>query len=362
MNSLKKLSMTAAGVTCLSLSCLLPTKVAAATFDAIYTFGDSFVDNGNFYRTALNFPGLLPLTAFPGYPDYYYEGRFSDGPVWVEYLAPLLGLPVTAGQNYAFGGATSGTNHVAPLPLPYFPGLLTQVETFTTQFPTADPNALYIISAGSNDYGGLSLYGAAPAVVTAAVAETVGNLENAITMLNEVGVYNILVVTVPDFGQIPSSQKLEPELRSFLSSLADEHNSTLAASLTELSSSLDIDITLLDIDSILEQVIINPEQFGFTNVTESCFNPITKEVCSNPDEYLFWDESHSTAAAHQHVANFALAELNKVETIPEPSSILGILVFGAAGTSYLVTQKLKRQHKKPDSLDAVRQQAFSKKY
>jgi thermolabile hemolysin len=36
-------------------------------------------------------------------PPPYFEGRFSNGPVWVEYLSKKLGL---ASVNYAAGGAT----------------------------------------------------------------------------------------------------------------------------------------------------------------------------------------------------------------------------------------------------------------
>ena len=54
--------------------------VVAAPITDLYVFGDSLSDTGNLF--ALTF-GIEP----PSPP--YFDGRFSDGPVWVETLAPL---------------------------------------------------------------------------------------------------------------------------------------------------------------------------------------------------------------------------------------------------------------------------------
>jgi cholinesterase len=71
------------------LAVLMILSSSAATqerprFDRLLVFGDSLSDMGN-------------------------AGRFSNGPVWVEQLAEMLKLPLTAsergGQNFAVGGA-----------------------------------------------------------------------------------------------------------------------------------------------------------------------------------------------------------------------------------------------------------------
>ena len=77
---------------------------SAATADPIYSsmfvFGDSLSDGGNaFLRTG----GL--------YPPPPYAQRISNGPVAVEYLATMLGVPLTpslaGGTNCAVGGAAT---------------------------------------------------------------------------------------------------------------------------------------------------------------------------------------------------------------------------------------------------------------
>eukprot|EP00124_Ichthyophonus_hoferi_P000388 Ihof_evm27s13 gene=Ihof_evmTU27s13 len=63
-------------------------------FSQIFSYGDSLSDTGNAYR--------LTNRLFPPQPPYN-AGRFSDGPVWIEYLSDTLHVPFT---SYAFGGAT----------------------------------------------------------------------------------------------------------------------------------------------------------------------------------------------------------------------------------------------------------------
>lgn len=137
-------------------SFMLPTKASAVSFDQLYVFGDSLSDTGNIYNaTSQTYPPSPP----------YYDGRFSNGPIWVDYLGDQLGLtptlfttiastPPTQGINFAFGGASSGSGNVI-VPNPNLPGVLQQVEDFAgilqANHQTADPNALYTLWGGAND-------------------------------------------------------------------------------------------------------------------------------------------------------------------------------------------------------------------
>ena len=63
-------------------------------------FGDSLSDTGN------------DLIAFGSPQPPYYQGRFSNGPNWIDDLAAKLGVPdpqpsLAGGTNYAYGGATA---------------------------------------------------------------------------------------------------------------------------------------------------------------------------------------------------------------------------------------------------------------
>ncbi|MCC5606426.1 hypothetical protein LC612_06390 [Nostoc sp. CHAB 5834] len=95
---------------------MLPLKANAANFTKFYVFGDSLSYTGNVF-TATN--GLVaPATAIPQDAPYF-QGRFSNDQVWVDYLENQLGFNPTPylisnptipnqGINFAVGGASSG--------------------------------------------------------------------------------------------------------------------------------------------------------------------------------------------------------------------------------------------------------------
>jgi len=155
-------------------------------------------------------------------PPPYFQGRFSNGPVWVEQLAPLLGLTPNPNTNFAFGGATTGTDNTlntsfqTPLPTP-LPALQQEINGFTAPLKaakqSADPKALYIVWAGANDY--------LPTISSFKPFQQpdkpVENLSDAVKSLAGVGAKNILVVNLPDLGEIPLTASSPP---GFLTSLS----------------------------------------------------------------------------------------------------------------------------------------------
>ncbi|MEO0803343.1 MAG: SGNH/GDSL hydrolase family protein [Cyanobacteria bacterium J06642_2] len=324
---------------------LLPTAVTAASFTEIYAFGDSLLDTGNLFEATSGPlpPGAPPPSQvpFPGppYPNTpYFEGRFSNGPVWIEYLAPGLGLTPNPDTNFAFGGATSGFDHVQ---FDGIPGLRGQVEAFTSAVPVTDPDALYVIASGANDYSPfeLNLFTATPATIAAQIDTTVNHISTSIVELAAAGAVSFAVLTVPDLGTTPSGSVVP----GLLSGISQAHNAALQSSIDALSASLALDITLLDLDVPLGQAIADPAAFGLTNVTDACFNLATLTTCTNPDEYLFWDFTHPSAVSHQAIAAYALSELHPTH-VPEPATTIGLLALGAFGA-----KRWRRRHRQERS-------------
>jgi hypothetical protein len=78
--------------------------VFAGPYSALLVFGDSYSDTGNLYE-------LNEQTQPPSPP--YFEGRWSNGPLWVEQMASLLNVPLPlpsriGGTNFAYAGARTG--------------------------------------------------------------------------------------------------------------------------------------------------------------------------------------------------------------------------------------------------------------
>ena len=154
----------------------------AGPFSELIVFGDSLSDIGNIASATLDI--------YPG--PYYFSDRFSNGPVYVEALAAGLGLPAplrsTAGGSiFAYGGAqTSGTGGFNGL---FIRDVDEQVDQFLTS-RTVDPDALFVVFAGSNDLVGGQ----------ANVNIPVNNLLEDISRLIAAGAQQFLVPNLPLLG------------------------------------------------------------------------------------------------------------------------------------------------------------------
>ncbi|MBD2197189.1 MULTISPECIES: SGNH/GDSL hydrolase family protein [Calothrix] len=250
----------------------------------IYVFGDSLSDTGNIFK-ATN--GVYP----PSPP--YFQGRYSNGPVWVEHLGTKLGLNPSKNINFALGGATT-INGTANGIL----GALAQVNSYTKSQPKINPNALYILWAGANDY----LYG------TTSTNGAIANLSNALDSLLTAGAKTVLVANLPDLGKIPATYNTAKA--NSLSAVTNQHNLELSKSVNSLQQKFGSGKNIIQFDTnrLYRDAITQPAQFGFTNVTASCLSSVTS--CNNPDQFLFWDAIHPTTAAHRILADAALKAIS----------------------------------------------------
>ncbi|QHG17301.1 SGNH/GDSL hydrolase family protein [Nostoc sp. ATCC 53789] len=319
------------------LSIIFPLKVSAQNYDEIYIFGDSLSDTGNVFNIT---KGAIPPS------QTYYNGRFSNGPVWVEYLASDLGLTFNPKTNFAYGGATTGSKNIG---ISGLPGLQQQINSFTSANPSVNPNALYIIWAGLNDYVDnffVNIPDSTPSV-TQVINQAVYNLSASLTSLAAVGAKNIMVVNLPDLGKFPVAGN-NNQVTALLSTSINIHNSSLATNLNFLSHQLspDINIIPLDVNSLVNRIIADPGEFSFTNVTESCIGNLSvipinispQPVVCTPDKFLFWDQVHPTTATHQIIGELAFSSL-KPASVPEPSVLFGLLTFADLGAVLLLKRR-----------------------
>ncbi|MGD1717129.1 SGNH/GDSL hydrolase family protein [Dapis sp. BLCC M172] len=321
-------------------------------FSQMFIFGDSLLDTENAFT--------LTKGQFPDSP-LSFEGRFSNGPIWIESLASSLDLAPTAfftnipispdGANYAISGSRSGDQNI----LDNFPlGLEQQLGSFIAPLleteQSANSDALYTIWTGANDYlhSTLSLVSESisPPDAPPNSDTTVNNITNSIEALYNVGARDFLIPNLPSLGLTPLATFTGTS--DILNQLTNEHNQKLELAIAELEQSLsEATITLLDVNSTLDEIINNPNQFGFSNATDSWSDTVLA-FCSDaslgadgsvkscdvdvpdPDEYLFWDILHPTEAAHQIIGNEALYALKSEynQTVPEPTSILSLLGLG----------------------------------
>ena len=273
----------------------VPIPLRAETpYSEIVVFGDSFSDTGN------AFLGTGGVAAAPP----YFDGRFCNGPVWVEVLADQLGLSAPApfllgGTNYAVGGSETGSG----LSVLGGPNVGVQVDLFLEDRGELYGDELVVVLAGGNDLAWQPPYG---------VAQIPDNLADAVARLAAAGGETFLVPNLYPFGQAPSLRGTPGEVR--YDTLATAVNRALDIKLAKLEDELGITVIRFDLALVVEAMLLFPEEFGLTNVTDpacpGCGIGIpapnaAETMVPNPDEYLWWDFIHMTRAAHSVIGQAA---------------------------------------------------------
>lgn len=317
---------------------LVPGTASALAFSDLVIFGDSLSDTGNL--------SIATGGAAPGISQPYYQGRFSDGLIWTDYLAQGLGQAGDAksymlgGNNYAYAGARTGAALVtATNP----PGVLAQVAgIWGATHSIADPNALYVLVGGGNDMrDARSVVGGDSDSRFAAAQAAVNNLQTSMGYLASKGAKNFLISTLPDLGLTPEAFFLGKVAES-----ADASGSfnSLINGLATYGTSMGLSVNILDMNGVGNQVRANPAAYGITNLNLPCqgfagstaFGPATG--CS---QSLFSDALHPSSRAHQIIANAAFATLG-VTPVPEPETyamlLAGLAMIGS------VARRRARKH------------------
>lgn len=284
---------------CSTLLVTLSTSLSAhaAPFSQIVVFGDSLSDTGNAYDQL----GTLAMD-----PADYYMGRFSNGPVWVEYLAQQLQLapPVanevsSAGRNYAFGGAYTEGSGLVQL---FINDIDEQVPDFINNDGGPTGDELIVVLGGANDFFNGQTNPATP----------VNSLTDDITALYNAGGRHFLVANLPLLGQTPDNRGTSNEAP--YDARSTQFNSLLWTSLDNLETTLPgAEFFRVDTEALITDAIQNPAAFGFTNVTD----PALGLTGIDPDTYLFWDGVHPTTQGHQLLAdNAATVLFDALSTLP----------------------------------------------
>lgn len=288
-----------------ALMLCLSTFVSATTLNKFVVFGDSLSDNGNLYEYMKH--------QLPRDPPYY-AGRFTNGPVWVELLIESY-FPKDVNSHlldYAFAGAAVADSDDDTLFTLY-----SQIGSyFLTHQDKADKNSLYMLWIGANDYlnipDNLSEY----SIENAVSSVNAGILHN-LQRIADKGAKHVLVLNLPDLGRTPIARDFNAAAE--LTASSTQHNAMLKSNIEVLKKAYpDVQWMLFDIRSALDEMISNPAPYGFTNVTDTCYESAIEELSARSaltiastlkvrshnlnnacDGFLFFDPVHPSALAHR---------------------------------------------------------------
>ncbi|XP_074280778.1 GDSL esterase/lipase At1g28670-like isoform X2 [Silene latifolia] len=283
------------------LDYLLHPRLSRHSVEAIYQFGDSLSDTGNFKVEN-------PYSSFSQSPygvTYFHKstGRCSDGLLMIDYLAEFLNLPFVEpylnkdgnfmhGANFAVVGATAldtSTLQAKDI-MPSFTNssLFVQLEWFKT----------HLTSICSN------------------TSECKSKLSKALFIVGEIGGndYNFAISR----GSIPNDSIFYDETKciKILNDFAKFHNDQLHQAIRQLQlNHPDIAIVYMDLAKGMKKILHHPTSFGFdkNNIYRTCcgghddhnFNSSKLcgmygvKACRHPEKYVNWDGYHLTSHAYK---------------------------------------------------------------
>jgi phospholipase/lecithinase/hemolysin len=310
-NRLEVLVRAPDGVTTTTYRVLLDSN-GAASYAGMYVLGDGLSDTGR-----------SPA------PVGYFNGRWSNGPLWPEQFSERLGLAYDASRNFARAEALTA-------------GLGAQVG----QIGQVSANQLCAIWSGANDLLNL---------ITLAEAENDTEWDNAITnavqnivttarSLYEKGGRGFLFFAIPDLRKLPKMARASAGYRGFVAAKTIRFNSTLAAKVNVLlSEKPGMTAHMVDVFGLLNHFIYEPSAEGFTVTTMGALNDpalADKSFSGAGANYLFWDDRHFTTKMHSEISELA-GDLLGITPSPTPSVItsqpVSQMVIVGQGATFSVT-------------------------
>jgi len=348
----------------------MPAKARISSLSNLFSFGDSLSDSGNSKSVSQSAKGFT----FP--PAPYDDGRFSNGPVAVEYLWQIFNPGSTAfknslspgsqGTNYAIAGSSSGLqNNLELNPAVISAGLSTaynekgnawQLKGFEDQNKTFDPDtSLFSVWFFPNDllWYNSTLPNSLPGTYTGnqgpniappigydfVVGNAINNIVGTITKLaDSYGARHFLVPNSPLIGSTPEFAGTPQQVG--LNQISAGFNSLLQTNLNLLSSQRpDLDIIQFQTDDLQLEILNNPSLFGFTDVTTRCISNMSCVTNSGgaAKDWFYWDGTHPTTTGHQIFAQRIYQDV--YQPAPGPLPLIGV----AAGFGW--SRQLRRRIK-----------------
>lgn len=306
-----------------ALSLGAPTAPAQTprAYTGYFFFGDSLSDTGNL--------SVVTSGTQPPAP-YYFNGRFSNGPVFTEQFAGPLALATTAGPtvrtnlNFAFGGASAAGSSTVP------PALALQLGMMQQRGLTPGDRDLFVILAGANDLlntisvpanQNFAAVGATATAAATAVATAARDLYGA-------GARQVVVLNLPDLAKTARfTTGTAAPAAPLASAGVQAFNTELSQRLQALSVPTGGRLTALDLNALFGTILDRAATFGFSVTQQEYLGQlILGQNPGNESNYLFWDGIHPTTRAHRLIA-LALGEATQPEltlgtAVPQADSLL----------------------------------------
>jgi phospholipase/lecithinase/hemolysin len=284
---------------------------ASGAINHLVVFGDSLSDPGNLSRNTFGF--VVPHSIF-------YQGHFSNGPIWADYVENALHWSV---DNYAVGGART---HPSPFPSNLvIPSLAQQIDESLGRLKQLEANktliALWIGPNNylRNDWAYQDAHGEPKTkLLTQAVAQTISDIEGQIYRLEKLGFQHIVIGSMPELGGINRDPKdSSPYSDATLYMATRLHNQALHLMLERITAKhSQLKLITYQAYSINKATYDNPSAYGFSRLDSPCFVGSVygefyaeQTFCSDPMGYKFWEYIHPNTRMQCYYASQFLSDI-----------------------------------------------------
>ncbi|MBB1518215.1 esterase EstP [Aquipseudomonas guryensis] len=324
--------LTPLAAACLLASASLPLQ--ASPYSTMVVFGDSLADAGQRADAdgpagaTERFTNRTGPTYQPGSGESYglnatqiLNGKLGLGSMTgsTSPVNQALGLP--DGDNWAVGGYRTDQilNSITGVGGSIVDSRSRDGYLVERGF-RADPNALYYLTGGGNDFLQFQVTSTATAQASA------GRLVDSVEALQQAGGKYIMVWLLPDVGLTPNF--FGGGLQSTVSGLAQDFNTELVAQLAQVNA----EVIPLNVPLMLSEVLADPARYGLladrNALLSTCFDDCTNQnpvfglngTSPDPTKLLFNDSVHPTIAGQTLISDYAYSLLSapwEISLLPE---------------------------------------------
>ncbi|CAL9220793.1 unnamed protein product [Arabidopsis halleri] len=334
-----------------SLSCLLLTTLAllhyptASLAQTLFVFGDSYYDAGN--KQFLSGNSVDANSPPYGISIGEATGRWSDGLIVPDHLAIFMGIPrispilgssadFTHGASFAIADATVLGSPLETMTLSQQVMKFSQNKNKWTDKTLSE--AIYLTYIGSDDYLNYAKNNPNPSddQKLAFVDQVITSMEASIKVIHDAGGRKFAFQNLAPLGCLPVVKQEsgnEKDCIKLPSEMAALHNQNLLKLIERLAQDLEgFQYSFYDFFSSIQNRVFEPDTYIFGTGTTACCGtgPLkgtgcaAKNVCVNPNEYVFFDGKHLTQDANLQVAHLMW---NADPQVIEPNNLRELLLF-----------------------------------
>ncbi|KNC99977.1 uncharacterized protein SPPG_05352 [Spizellomyces punctatus DAOM BR117] len=238
--------------------------------------GSTLSDTGNVWK--------LTNKTFP--PDTYHFGRFSDGPIWAEFLSMITNIKV---RSTAYGGSTTDNAFIQGFAKEFpVPSLADQIAG-TKRYKSKE---IVFVWSGAND--AFQTWFKNYKNVTG--EESAANIVKSVKQIRDKRAREIVVFNLDPLYLSPTFAALPKDAYDFFKTFVTSFNSALQKA--DFSSLKKSNVRIFNVhDFIIDTVF--PQAM---NTTGYCLT--NQGGCGEAWQYVYWDfDGHYTSWVHSEIAN-----------------------------------------------------------